>query len=318
MNGPSVVPGRRSIGPGWPTARVVVGVDGSAANWGAVRWAAQEARRVGCLLVLVGAGPGDTPPSAPPTGSLEREYLQHLTRDMLEDVRGRLAEEQDVDVRVGVGAASQALVRAAGEQDLLVVGKRGGHPVARTVLGSTSIAVAGHSDGPVVVVPEGWAAGEGRAGPIVAGVDGDRDPVVLAYAFSRADELGVSLVVVGCWSLPATYTRSADEIAHLDRQAHEQIETVLRPWRRRHPRVPLRTEAPLLTPAVALSSAASDPQLVVLGRHTGPGHSGGLRLGSTTRRVLHHATCPVAVVPPPVARPDDAPEPFDDTDAPQF
>jgi hypothetical protein len=69
---------------------------------------------------------------------------------------------------------------------------------------------------------------------------------------------------------------------------------------------------------VALLGEAVAAQLLVLGRRTKASHPGGLSLGSTTRRVLHHAHCPVLVVPivPGVSHtPDDT---FDETDEPEF
>jgi nucleotide-binding universal stress UspA family protein len=63
--------------------------------------------------------------------------------------------------------------------------------------------------------------------------------------------------------------------------------------------VSLTAESHPLVPTVSLLGAATTTQLLVLGRHTGPHHPGGLGLGSTTRQVLHHAPCPVGVVPKP-------------------
>ncbi len=303
---PATVPSQRSGDRSWRPARVVVGVDGTTANWAAVQWAAIEARRVGCPLVLLGSGSEDSPPPTPAGVSTEQGRFEDLTRELLEQIRTRLAGEQQVDLVVGHGEPSQALVRAVGDQDLLVVGKRSGHPLARTVLGSTSIAVAGRSSVPVVVVPEGWAAVEHRAEPVVVGLDVDHDETALGVAFARADDLGVALVVVSSWDLPAPQTRSSEAVDGFSRQAQERLDAVLVTWKQRYPGVGVRTEARYLDPAVALSGAVASARLLVMGRSTGPHHPGGLRLGSTTRRVLRHATCPVLVVPSgPVTGTDD-------------
>jgi nucleotide-binding universal stress UspA family protein len=283
--------------------RVVVGVDGTAANWSAVTWAVAEARRGHRPLLLLACGSADTPPSAPRSANLEREHLERLTRDLLDEVHTRVEGlVEDVSTRAAVGEPSHALVRAADEGDLLVVGKRGGHPLSRTVLGSTSIAVTGRSRGPVVVVPERWTGTEHQAGPIVAGVDGDRDPQVLDFAFDRAERLGLPLVVVNAWDLPAPQTRSSDDVQRWSDEAQRHLDEVVAPWRRRHPDVTLTTSSHVVTPTVALLGDGTRAQLLVLGRHTGPQHPGGLSMGSTVRKVLHHAACPVAVVPPPAAR----------------
>ena len=302
MSERTVAPTPRHDGDAWQPRRVVVGVDGTAANWPAVQWAATEARRVGCPLVLVGAGTEDTPAAAPRTGDFtaapEREHREHLTEQMLEQVQARLGAAHPVELAVGHGEPSQALVSAVDTEDLLVVGKRSGHPLARTVLGSTSIAVAGRCSSRAVVVPDGWSGTDHQGGPVVVGADGDRDAAVLAAAFARAQDLDVPLVVVSSWELPAPHTRSVDDVDRLRSRAHERLDTVLAPYRERFLAVEVRTQVHYLDPAVALSGAVVGSQLLVMGRHTGPHHPGGLRLGSTTRRVLRHATCPLLVVPP--------------------
>jgi nucleotide-binding universal stress UspA family protein len=267
---------------------IVVGVDGTAANWSAVSWAVAEARATGRPLRLVAASTwADAPASAPLTENLEREHLERLTRELLDDVRSRVSgTRQDISTHVTTGEPAHALLATAAPVDLLVVGKRGGHPLSRMVLGSTSMAVAGRCRGLLVVVPEGWSAGEHARAPVVAGIDGDRDPQVLDFAFLRSQRLGVPLVVVHA---------SGSSRSSID--ALSELAAVVAPWQQRHPAVSVRFASHPLTPTVALLGAATDAQLLVLGRHTGPEHLGGLALASTTRRVLHHAPCPVVVVP---------------------
>jgi len=266
-------------------SRVVVGVDGSAANWSAVQWAAQEAARRQCPLVLVGAGSGS--PDAEGAGGA----LEEVRRELVGTVGTVLTHP-------ATGEPSHALVRTTDERDLLVVGRRSGHPVTRTVLGSTSIEVVGRSLCPVVVVPEGWSVREHRDDPVVAGVEARRDPQVLDAAFSRAAELSAPLTVVSSWADGPPNLRTGPDVVAAAEAAEEQLDDLLLDWRRRHPAVAVRAESHALSPAVALLGYAAGAQLLVLGRHTGPQHPGGLTLGSTARRVLHHATCPVAVVPP--------------------
>ncbi|MFF6881484.1 MULTISPECIES: universal stress protein [unclassified Streptomyces] len=52
----------------------------------------------------------------------------------------------------------------------------------------------------------------------------------------------------------------------------------------------------LLHPAEALLNASRNADLLVVGRRTEPTAAEG-RLGPVTHAVLHHARCPVAVVP---------------------
>jgi nucleotide-binding universal stress UspA family protein len=282
---------------------VVVGVDGSAANWSAVQWAALEASRRGWPLVLVGAESGS--PAA------------EGASDALEEVRRQLVGTVDtVLTHAATGEPSHALVRTTDERDLLVVGRRSGHPVTRTVLGSTSTAVVGRCRGPVVVVPEGWSVHEHVEEPVVAGVEARRDPQVLEAAFARASELRAPVTVVCSWADGPPHPGAGRDVLDAAEAAEERLDDLLLEWRRRYPAVTVRAESHALSAAVALLGYTAGAQLLVLGRRTGSQHPGGLSLGSTTRRVLHHATCPVAVVPP-ATRSETEDVELDDTDAPE-
>jgi nucleotide-binding universal stress UspA family protein len=298
-------------------ARVVVGVDGTAANDSAVTWAAQEALRHRCPLVLLGAGSGDTPPSAPRTENLERGHIQRLTRDMLETVRYRLMHNDDLDVQleVGIGEPSHALVRFADERDLVVVGKRSGHPLSRTVQGSTSIATVGRSLGPVVVVPEHWSVEEDEAAPVVLGLQEVSDDALVRVGLTRAADMSVDVVVVRSWE-PTAFGRSPEDMIEHRSQEQEILESTLDAWRQEFPHVSIRGRSEPLVPAVALLDEASDARLLVLGRRTRASHPGGLSMRSTTRRVLHHAPCPVLVVP--LVTETSWTEPMDERDLPEF
>ncbi len=188
------------------------------------------------------------------------------------------------------------------------MGRRGGHPVERVVHGSTSIAVAGRSRGPVVVVPEHWMADHHRAAPIVVGIAGDRDGHLLDVAFERAHRLGTDLVVVGSWEVLATYSRSTADIRGWAEDSSAHLTALVERWQEPYPEVRVRTRSESLTPSVSLRAAATGAQLLVVGRHTGPRHVGGLQVGSTTRKVLHRPGCPVIVVPPPPALVDTGSE----------
>jgi len=70
----------------------------------------------------------------------------------------------------------------------------------------------------------------------------------------------------------------------------------------------------------ALLDASVDAQMVVLGRFAGVHHLVGFSGFSTCRRVLHHARCPVSVVPVPAGASAGTPGDlaFDETDQPEF
>jgi nucleotide-binding universal stress UspA family protein len=70
----------------------------------------------------------------------------------------------------------------------------------------------------------------------------------------------------------------------------------LRPWCAKHPDVPVEEHCTRGRAAQELVRAAASAALLVVGRHE---HRPALRpaVGPVTHAVIHHATCPVAVVP---------------------
>ncbi len=290
MNGHSETVVEQSTTEGVPTAKVVVGVDGTAANWSAVSWAVAESRRVGRPLLLVASGAGTLATGSASGDDLEAASSQRLTEDLLEGVRMRLVGQvRVVSTQVATGEPSHALLSVADTNDLLVIGKRRGNPWSTAVLGSTAVAVAARCNGLVVVVPESWAVREHRTEHIVAGINGHGDSRVVDLAFDRAHTLAVGLVVVHACSGEADVSR--DEAVH-------RLADLLAPWKQSYPDVDVSLECHPVTPTVSLLGAATDAQLLVVGRRAaGPQQPGGLGYGSTVRKVLHHASCPVAVVP---------------------
>lgn len=211
------------------------------------------------------------------------------------------------------------LVEDAELGDLLVLGRRGIGSLERVVLGSTSISVAGRASVPTVIVPDDWDQADHQGWPIVAGVDGtERDGAVLDFAFRRARDLGVTLLVIGAWETPRLYDwEGLDlEIAPWLKDAEVRLGERLEEWTSRYPGVDLACYAPTTSASDALLRDARDAQLVVLGRKAGAHQLIGFSGFSTCRRVLHHAMCPVVIVPAaPVAPRRSA---FDETDVPEF
>ena len=139
---------------------IVVGVDGSAASAAALRWALAEARLRGLRLVAIHA-------FATPMVSTTSQALHLMETDFAayraagaetleRSLADAAADSADVDVerRVVEGPPAPALLDAADEADLLVVGSRGHGGFAGLLLGSVSEQCAHHSPCPVVIVRE--------------------------------------------------------------------------------------------------------------------------------------------------------------------
>jgi nucleotide-binding universal stress UspA family protein len=112
----------------------------------------------------------------------------------------------------------------------------------------------------------------------------------------------VPLRAVRAWNLPPAYAYSPESLRLLELdggiETHERkvLTEAARQWREKYPDVPVVEHVELGSAAEVLLSAASRAQLLVVGRHTRR-PAFGPRLGHVTHAVLHHAPCPVAVVP---------------------
>lgn len=282
-----------------PTRSVVVGVDGSDRNKAAIAWAAHQALGTGRPLTLLYVLDDYSVPV--PHHSMSADDAHG--RKALDQIRTRLvASHPDLVVRheMASGATVSCLLDRSVDQSMLVLGKRGLSAIARTMVGSTSIAVAGRSRVPVVVVPDTWRQVDRADGPIVAGIDPDEPhEQLLRFAFDHAQRRGVGVHLVHAvdpdpvlvWD-PAL---AGDYYARAKERGAERLEGALLPYRRAYPDVPAKHSEFCVSPSSALLEVATKAQMIVLGRN----HTSriGFPLGSATRGVLHHATVPVAVVP---------------------
>jgi len=137
--------------------KIVVGVDGSAGSRAALRWAHAEAQLRGATLeaVTVWQLPvmawlpafGAMPPPEDLSGEAERALVATLAEEGVSST-----EEVPVVSVVAEGAAAAALLDAADDADLLVVGSRGHGGFTELLLGSVSHQCVSHAPCPVVVV----------------------------------------------------------------------------------------------------------------------------------------------------------------------
>jgi len=134
----------RSAG-GYAPGPVVVGTDGSAASDAALGFGFEEAALRGAPLLAVCAL-ADAPGSLGGVLKLQEDVEQTITRHQKEH------PEVTVLRQVAQGGARSALLAAAHDAQLLVVGSRGRGGIKGMLLGSVSQAVLHHSPCPVAVV----------------------------------------------------------------------------------------------------------------------------------------------------------------------
>lgn len=160
---PTVVATRDAAGtrtPGEPPARIVVGIDGSAASIAALRWAVTHAPAFGAPVTAVLTWQLTTLPapemprtdwSVPPLSAWEDEARQLLT----DSVNAACSPDEAARVQRLVlhRPATAGLLETVGPDDLLVLGERGRGGFARLMLGSVTRQCVEHASCSVVVVP---------------------------------------------------------------------------------------------------------------------------------------------------------------------
>ena len=143
---------------------IIVGVDGSGHSRHALEWAIKEAAvRHSPLTVLtvqqpasaywgVGAAVPVPYPYDQDLGELALKMAQEETSSALENV-GPEGRPSSVTVRAVLAMPAEALIKAAADAEMLVVGSRGAGGFRRLLLGSVSTQVTQHAHCPVVVIP---------------------------------------------------------------------------------------------------------------------------------------------------------------------
>jgi nucleotide-binding universal stress UspA family protein len=309
---------------------VLVGV-GDDHGHAALRWAAGEAVRRGVPLQLVHTYSADA--SYPwgygyplPASVLinAEEVARSNALGVLEDAANVARDTYpglQVTATLARSSAAAALVAASADASVLVVGRRTRKHPRLAALGSVSLAVAAHAACPVVVVPHaadaettpettpGTASSTALGTPlgpaigqIVVGVEESAECAdAVGFAFAQADACGLPLTAVHAWWVdPAVLALSEGAVwseLPIEEPAEEPgvVDELLAPWVSRYPDVRLRRVAAREMPADALLAVAEGAELLVVGSR-GRGGFAELLLGSVSRDVLQHATCPVAVV----------------------
>lgn len=286
-------------------ARVIVGVDGSTGSIEALRCAAHEAARRGMPLHVMTCVqlPVTVEAGLVGSGSFAGSSMDALVAEQ-EQVNQRavdLARSLGLDLSVSgetvLGAPGYALVSASCPDDIVVTGATS-HPGRLTdLLGSVATVVAHRAKGAVIVV-HGTCRTDHAVRRIVVGVDGsETGNAALAWAAEVAIRTGAQLLLVHGWTYPYAGLRSAaseprDEM-RLD--AMRVLDASTQHTKQIAPTITTQAVISEETPAKAILDAAASADLIVVGSR---GHGGfaSLLLGSVSRTVLQHATCPVAVI----------------------
>ena len=290
---------------------IVCGTDFSATAVEAVDIAAAMARRLGTKLVLVHVDEFHGMAAVDPT--LFQAALSQKRGELDREAARLRNSETAVEEKLLSGSAFDELVTAAIESKgrLLVVGAVGHGLPRRLLVGSVAERAAETSPIPTLVVRPG-----SRLGSWISGQHALK--VLVGYDFSAASDAALhwlnEMQNVGACEIrvvhvdwppdqahrigyhgPLPLTENPEQIQNfLERDLAERVEMFLP-----RDKVTIAVEPGWGHPEGYLFDLANRQgiDLVVVGTHRRHG-LGRLRFGSVSRAVLHHASVPVAVVPP--------------------
>lgn len=279
---------------------IVVGVDGSWRDSGALEWALRESEfrhePLRAVHVIDEAVRG-TPYWSPIVIDDTATNLVSDVQRYLDTSGSRL--DHDADLRVGPPA--DRLTEAAEDGVMLVVGRRGMGAFKRLLIGSTSEAVVHQATVPVVVVPDGWKPSD-HAGPVLIAIDDSGENyAAIEFAVAAAEERQAPLRIVHVWDLPNIYSWDAMNVAGISTEwaenAQRYVESVADELRLKHPGLTVEIDVRRghAVDGVVTAAQVGDAQLLVVGARR-LRRVTSMLLGSVSRGVLHHATCPIAVV----------------------
>ena len=284
---------------------LVVGVDGSDASLTALDWAVDEAVRHALPLRIVHASLWERYEGVVPARTKDRPSGQVLAENIVgtaaERARRR-APGLPITTDVLAEDASSALLGEGREGTILVVGSRGRGELADLLLGSVGLVVAARAHCPVVVVRGHRQALEARHGRVLLGIgEYDVDSPAVRFAFREAAVRDAELDVVRTWQRPAH--APADHLlmrragaAYFTEGSSELLDKALETAASEHPHVRLRRSTVEGPAHKVLTERSAAADLLVVGARRRDGLVG-LELGRVAHRALHHASCPVAVVP---------------------
>ncbi|UQA90958.1 universal stress protein [Streptomyces halobius] len=307
-------------------APVVVGLDGSEASLTAERWAADEAAARGLPLHLLYSWVSQALDAPLAQESPDKHRYGDQVLGAAQEIAHKLHPDLSVTTEQVPEPAVQALVEHSGQATLMVLGSRGRGALAGFLLGSVSLHVLGRAECPVVTVRarerdtercganEKGGKGRGRsedawgwdaddAAEIVVGVQdlGPAGDTLLDFAFVAADTHHRKLRAVRAWGPPTVVSPGPtapptlpDEITLFTSGEEAALAEALAPWQTTFPGVEVIQHVESGAAAPVLLGAACHAGLLVVGRRT---HRSPTRLGPVAHAALHHACCPVAVVP---------------------
>lgn len=280
---------------------IVVGVDPDPDRLAALAWAADEADRRRLPLTLVYTQglpvPGFRLEGSPPSWEKWRDDLHTEGDDVLRRVVSFVESRRPgVDTSAVLAEGHPAWVLAEHSRDAAQVVVGSWHlATAQELFGSAAVALplTAHAACPVVVVQEAEHTAQ-RPPYLVVGVDGSpHSAAAVDLAFEEASLRGASLRALYVWHPPLLGVLDEDAAVQ---ECRRLLSEAVAGRGAAHPGVDVHHEVVKGHPVQELTTASAHALGLVVGTR-GLGGFRGMLLGSVSQGCLHHARCPVFVVP---------------------
>ncbi|MGW2996945.1 universal stress protein [Streptomyces sp. NPDC001193] len=286
------------------TGSVVVGVDGSQQARVAALWAAKEAvRRDRPLHIVYGA---DTDGRALYLSAETIERVRGNGRALLDDTARAVSAEHpglSVTTEFSRSGAVDSLHRAGGLHGTVVVGNRGLGGFNALMLGSVGLEVAAAAMTPVIVVRGVDGTDESdETGTVLAAIRDEHDLLIAKYAAREAELHKASLRLLHVWNVLQSVgevVSMLDDVEEIAGGHAETLRAVTDVVLDEFPDLEVLTDAEKsISVAGVLVEASHHADLLVMGGRRAPGPLGlAPNLGRATHSLLHHAHCPVLLIP---------------------
>lgn len=286
--------------------RIVVGVNGSDGSNVALRYAAREAVRRDAALELVHVVPAcveETPASYVLGTAAVASAGRRILTDAYDLARSLVAEGR-VSTGLVSGPRAEALVAAAQEADLLVLGDEHKPYVERLATGWAVDGVVARAGCPVVLVPVPWRAVAEKALVVVGVRDARRSLALIETGLQEARRRHASLVLLHASFRPGldsdALARDVDRELWLEEDRRIVAEAA-EPLLEDYPEVPIQVRATVGRPGTVLRRVSASAGLLLLGRRRGADDDafGPDVFGRTGHQLLRRPACPVEVLPAP-------------------
>lgn len=282
---------------------ITVGLDGSLASAAAALWAADEARLRHARLQLLHAWPMLGPEGTETPSQSDQNQWSHRIIDEARTAVQERCPHLALDVALVREEPLEAMLTAATRSDLLVLGSRDLGTLAGYFVGELGLQVMARADVPTVLIRSRQApAAETTGGDVVLGMSlHEPCDALVRFAFEAAARRRVSLRALHGRHLPAhAYNRGGGVEPYVAQLAKDdaqlELTEALRSWREQFPQVRVEECVGMESPAPALLHGSAGAGLLVVGRRHRH-HLLSRRIGHVVHAVVHHAPCPVAVVP---------------------